>query len=157
MSRIPQHQLTEVLQLLNVLGSSLISGYVRIGEFCHLTKGPLNGCCANRKRHVLLLNGYKYVPPECLRNNIRASIFPKFSGGACPQTPIVGVCISNAKLWSSPPPPPPNSKSCVNYDQTCNSYCRVATQLARLVSRLDEPSHKRISHVQLSTKVLCCN
>ena len=33
----------------------------------------------------------KKLLPECIRNALRESKFPKFSGGACPQTPLGGL------------------------------------------------------------------
>ena len=42
--------------------------------------------------HVLITLEWLYVPPECLKINLRASIFQNVSGGACPQTPLVGAC-----------------------------------------------------------------
>ena len=36
----------------------------------------------------------KFVP-DCVRSNLRGSKFKNFPGGTCPQTPLVGTCVSD--------------------------------------------------------------
>ena len=56
--------------------------------------------------------------PDCVRSNLKRSKFKIFSGeggGACPQTPLVGMHMFCALLSpchhpASPPPPPPQLK-----------------------------------------------
>ena len=58
--------------------------------------------------HVLITLEWLYVPPECLKINLRASIFQNVSGGGMPPDPPSrgmlkhALCV-NAKLWSFPP------------------------------------------------------
>ena len=61
----------------------------------------------------------KFVP-DCVRSNLRGSKFKIFFGGACPQTPLVGMHayarVNMLSRYYHPATilfPPPNSKSCM--------------------------------------------
>ena len=53
----------------------------------------LSYVCERVLKWKVLLDQPPKMLPECLRNAPRESKFPKFSGGACPQTPL-------GRLWA---------------------------------------------------------
>ena len=55
--------------------------------------------------------------PKCIRINLRECKDQKFSGGACPQTPL--VCRASTKHGF----PPPSLKSCMKPWMIYSNYC----------------------------------
>ena len=49
---------------------------------------------------------------ECIRNTLRELKFPKFSGGACPQTPLGGLCSLTVVIVHSQRSEPPTFATC---------------------------------------------
>ena len=47
-----------------------------------------SGCLQKIARVKITTKSVQKLLPECIRNALRESKFPKFSGGACPQTPV---------------------------------------------------------------------
>ena len=50
-----------------------------------------SGCLQKVARVKISTKSVQKLLPECIRNALRESKFPKFSGGACPQTPLGGL------------------------------------------------------------------
>ena len=60
----------------------------------------------------------KTILPECLRNILRESNFPKFSGGVYPQTPLPVLYLQTGQpsiTFTTPSPP------------LCSAFCMIGT------------------------------
>ena len=76
-----------------------------------------SGCLQKSPQIKIATKSVQKLLPECIRNTLRESKFPKFSGGACLQTPLGGlwayahsltiVTVHSQKSEPEPPPPPP--------------------------------------------------
>ena len=58
------------------------------------TTGRKGRCSHTCKTLSSGLGEASFWPKNGLRSNLIDSKFQKFSGGACPQTPLAGVCVS---------------------------------------------------------------
>ena len=72
-----------------------------------------SGCLQKSPQVKIATKSVQKLLPECIRNTLRESKFPKFSGGAYPQTPLGGLWANAHSLTivtvhsqkSEPPPP----------------------------------------------------